>query len=76
MMNEILQDPIDHIVVVYINDILVYTEKEEEHVQLARAVLRVIQENNLALTPDKCEWHQKQVEFLGYLISGEGVIIS
>ena len=76
MMKEILRDLIYHGVVVYIDDILIYTENEEEHVRLTREVLRRLQENNLAIAPDKCEWHQKQVEFLGYLISGEGVSIS
>jgi hypothetical protein len=76
MMNVILRDLIDYGVVVYIDDILIYTGNEEEYVQLTREVLRRLQENNLAIGPDKCEWHQKQVEFLGYLISGEGVSMS
>jgi hypothetical protein len=76
MMNEILRDLIDHGVVVYIDDILIYTETEEEHIRLTSEVLRRLQENNLAIAPDKCEWHQKQVEFLGYIISGEGVSMS
>jgi hypothetical protein len=71
-----LRDLIDHGVVVYIGDILIYTENEEEYIWLTREILRRLQENNLAIAPDKCEWHQKQVEFLGYLISGKGVSMS
>ena len=76
MRNEILWDLIYHGVVVYIDDIFIYTENEEEHIQLTSEVLRRLQENNLAIAPDKCEWHQKQVEFLGYVILGEGVSMS
>jgi hypothetical protein len=47
------------------DDILIYTGNKEEHIQLTREVLGRLQENNWAIAPDKCEWHQKQVEFLG-----------
>jgi hypothetical protein len=73
MMNEILRDLIDAGVVAYIDDILIYSKTEEEHEQLVREVLRRLQENGLALAPDKCEWHQSSVEFLGYVISPEVV---
>jgi hypothetical protein len=76
MMNVILQDLINHGIVVYIDNILIYTEKEEEHVRLTREVLHRLQENNLAIASDKCEWRQKKVEFLGYFISGEGISMS
>jgi hypothetical protein len=76
MMNEILRHLINHRVVVYIDDILIDSQEEEEYVRLTREVLRRLQENNLAIAPDKCEWHQQHVEFLGYLISEEGVSMS
>jgi hypothetical protein len=44
MMNEILQDLIHHGVVVYIDDILIYTEHEEEHIRFTQEVLHQLQE--------------------------------
>jgi hypothetical protein len=76
MMHEILQDLINHGVVVYTDDIFIYTGTEEEYVRLTREVFCWLQEYNLAIALDQCKWHQKQVEFLGYIISGEGVSIS
>jgi hypothetical protein len=43
---------------------------------LTREVLRQLPENNFAIASDECEWHQKQVELLGYAILGEGVSMS
>jgi hypothetical protein len=73
MMNKILGNLIDHGVVVYSDDILIYTKDEEEHKRLTGEVLRRLQENNFAIAPHKCESHQQQVEFLRYIISGEGL---
>lgn len=73
MMTEILRDLIDQGVVVYIDDILIYSTTEEEHELLVREVLRRLMEYRLALAPDKCEWHVSTVEFLGYIISAEGI---
>jgi hypothetical protein len=68
-----LQDLIDYGVVVYVDDILIYTEMEEEHVRLSKEVLLRLQEYNFAIASDKRKWHQKQVEFLRYIISATGV---
>jgi hypothetical protein len=76
MMNEILQDQIDHGVVVSIYHILIYREIEGENIRLTQEVLYSLQENNLAIASNMCEWHQKEVEFLGYVILGEGVSMS
>jgi hypothetical protein len=73
MMNEILRDLIDQGVVVYIDDILIYSETEEEYKRLVNDVLKRLHDNGLALAPEKCEWHVSKVEFLGYVISAEGV---
>jgi hypothetical protein len=63
-------------VVLYIDDLIIYNENKEEHIQLTWEVFRQLQEINLDIPPNQCEWNQKQVEFLGYLISGEGVSMS
>ena len=54
----------------------IYTENKVEYVWLTQEVLNWLQENNLAIAPDKYELHQKQVGLLGYLIIGKGVSMS
>ena len=73
MINEVLRDLIDHGVVAYMDDILIYSAEEEEHVRIVTGVLQLLQSNGLAVAPEKCEWHASKVEFLGYIISAEGV---
>ena len=71
MMNEIFRDMIDLRlgVVIYLDDILIYSENEQDHVVLVKQVLERLQEKQLAIAPDKCEWHRSRVNILGYIIS-------
>ena len=73
MMNDIFRDMIDMGVVIYLDDILIYSENEQDHVALVKRVLDRLQEHQLALAPDKCEWHRSKINFLGYIISEEGI---
>ena len=75
MMNEIFRDMIDLGVIIYMDDILIYSKNEQEHVALVKRVLESLQEHQLAIVPNKCEWHRSRVNFLGYIISPEGVEI-
>jgi len=70
MMNDIFQNLIaEGIVVVYLDDILIFTKTEEEHVQAVRRVLQVLKENKLFLCPEKCKFYKQQIEYLGLVIS-------
>ena len=73
MINEIIRDMIDLGVVIYLDDILIYSENEQDHVALVKRVLERLQEHQLVIVPDKCEWHRSRVNFLAYIISPEGV---
>jgi len=73
MINEVLRDLIDQGVVTYMDDILIYSPTEDEHVHIVTSVLRLLQENGLVVALEKCEWHTSKVEFLGYVISADGV---
>ena len=73
MINEVLRGLIDHGVVVYLDDILIYSPTDEEHTHIVTDVLQRLQQNGLAIAPEKCEWHVPKVEFLGYIISSDGV---
>jgi len=70
MMNDIFWTLIaEGIVVVYLDDILIFTETEEEHEQAVWRVLEVLAEHKLFLCPEKCEFHRKRIEYLGLVIS-------
>ena len=71
MMNEIFRDMINLGVVIYLDHILIYSENEQDHVALVKQVLERLQEHQLAIAPDKCEWHRSRVNYLGYIISPE-----
>jgi len=70
MMNDIFWNLIvEGIVVVYLDDILIFTKTEEEHTQAVRQVLQVLKENKLFLYPEKCEFYKQRIEYLGLVIS-------
>ena len=69
MMNDIFRTLIaEGIVVVYLDDILIFMKTEEEHEQAVRRVLEVLTEHKLFLCPEKCEFHRKQIKYLGLVI--------
>jgi len=70
MMNDIFRTVIvEGIVVVYLDDILIFTKTEEEHERVVRKVLEILTEHKLFLYLEKCEFHQKQIEYLELVIS-------
>jgi len=70
MMNDIFQDLIaEGIMVVYLDDILIFTRTEEEHAKAIRQVLQVLQEHKLFLRLEKYEFCKEQIEYLGLVIS-------
>jgi len=76
MMNDIFRTIItEGIVVVYLDDILIFTKMEKEHERAVQKVLEILAEHKLFLCPEKCEFHQKQIEYLGLVISENKVAI-
>jgi len=70
MMNNIFRTVIaEEIVVVYLDDILIFTKTKEEHERAVQRVLEILAEHKLFLRPEKCEFHQKQIEYLRLVIS-------
>jgi len=70
MMNDIFRDLIaEGIMVVYLDNILIFTRTEEEHAKAIRRVLQVLQEHKLFLHPEKCEFWKERIEYLGLVIS-------
>ena len=70
MMNDIFRDLIaEGVVCVYLDDILIYTRDLEEHRRVSRIVLDRLREHQLFLKPEKCEFEQTKIEYLGLIIS-------
>jgi len=76
MMNHVFSNMLDTGVLAYMDDILVYVKTEEEQDNLVREVLRRLQENKLAISPEKYVWKVHEVEFLGYVIGINGIKMS
>jgi len=74
MMNELLRDLTNTgKVAVFIDDVIVGTETEEEHDELVVEVIRRLEENDLYIKLEKCKWKVREVEFLGVVIGPEGI---
>ena len=73
MMNSIFHDMLDDFMIVYLDDILIYSENEEQHEEHLRKVMERLRDNKLMAKGEKCEFFRDKVEFLGYVISNKGV---
>ena len=58
LINHILYDHLNKFVITYLNNILIYSENEEDHEKHVKEVLRRLQEKNLYLKSEKCEFHK------------------
>jgi hypothetical protein len=75
LMNKVFIEYLDKFVVVFIDDILVYSETEEEHEEHLRLVLEKFRANQLYTKFSKCEFWLTEVAFLGHVISTGGVLV-
>ena len=74
-MNRIFHDYLDQFVVVFIDDILVYSRDREEHGKHLRIVLQILRDRKLFAKLSKCEFWLEKVQFLGHVISKDGVVV-
>ena len=69
MMNDLFRELIDEgLVIVYMDDILIFTEDLKSHDAAVRRVLAILRSNQLYLRSDKCEFRQPEIEYLGLII--------
>ena len=73
MMNEVLGPFLDKTCICYLDDILVYSSKEEEHAGHVKGILKALADANLLCKPEKCEFHTKRTEFLGFVVTPGGL---
>ena len=75
LMNRVFQPYLDQFVIVFIDDILVYSKSLEEHERHLRIVLQTLQEKQLYAKFSKCEFWLEKVVFLGHVVSSEGIFV-
>jgi len=74
-MNRIFHAYLDKFVVVFIDDILIYSKNEEEHAEHLKIVLQVLKQKKLYAKLSKCEFWLSEVSFLCHIISGNGIAV-
>ena len=72
-INKTLREYLDVFVVVYLDDIVVYSSREEDHEGHVRAVLKALAEAGLYVKLSKCHFSAREIDFLGYQVSTEGI---
>jgi len=70
MMDDLITEGV---VVVYLDDILIFTETLEEHQRVTWRVMELLRKNNLFLKPEKCKFEKREVEYLRVIISQNSV---
>src|SRR3954469_8130903 len=76
LMNSIFMEYLDKFVVVYLDDILIYSKNEEDHAQHLRLVLMKLREHRLYAKFSKCEFWLPEVTYLGQVISAKGIAVN
>ncbi|CCO33944.1 hypothetical protein RSOLAG1IB_11464 [Rhizoctonia solani AG-1 IB] len=75
MMNKVFQDLLDVTVIIYLDDILIFSQNPAEHEEHVKEVLRHLQDMQLFCKGSKCEFHQTTVEYLGIIVSDKGFFL-
>jgi hypothetical protein len=75
LMHGVFRDYLDKFVIVFLDDILVYSKLEAEHEQHQMMVLQVLREHQLYVKLSKCSFYQRQIHYLVHIISEEGIIV-
>jgi hypothetical protein len=75
-VNTVFADLLDVYVIVYLDDILIYSVNKASHKEHVREVLHRLRKHGLYVKPEKCEFHTKSTEYLGYLLSPSGLTMS
>jgi len=75
-MNDVFSDLLDVCIVVYLDDILIYSDNITQHWSHIKEVLKRLQKAGLYAKAEKCEFHSNSMEYLGYVLSPSGLMMS
>ena len=76
LMNNIFRPHIDDFILVYIDDILIYSKTREEHLKHLETALKLLKENKVYCKESKCHFFKTEVEYLGHIISRDGIKVN
>ena len=76
LMNRIFYDCVDVFMVVYMDDLLIFSKDEESHIRHLETVLSRLKENKLYVSPKKCEFMKNELDFLGLVVGKEGIRVN
>ena len=72
-INDALRPFLDRFCTAYLDDILIYSENEEQYIEHVKQILEALTKARLPVKPQKCEFHANNVEYLGFIITTEGL---
>ena len=75
MMNNVLSKFLDRFLLVFIDDMLIYSNNEEEHEEHLQKVLQILREHCSYAKLSKCDFYRTKVQYLGHVISEKGVVV-
>ena len=75
-MNRIFYDCIDVFMVVYMDDLLIFSKDEKSHLEHLRIVMKRLKENKLYVSPKKCSFFKKEISFLGMIVGQSGIQVN
>jgi hypothetical protein len=75
LMNGVFREYLNNVVIVFLDDILIYSKSEEEHEQHLRMVLQVLREHQRYAKLSKFLFYQREIHYLGHIISKNGIVV-
>ncbi|XP_058071169.1 uncharacterized protein LOC131220227 [Magnolia sinica] len=75
LMNQVFMPYLDRFIIVFIDDILIYSKSQEKHEVHLRTALKILKENQLYAKLSKCDFWKKEVKFLGHVVKQEGIAV-
>ena len=75
LMNSIFNRYLDKLVLIFLDDILIYSENEEEHEEHLILTLQLLRDHQLYAKLRKCDFYRDRIQYLGHIISEEGILV-
>ena len=75
LINDISREYLDIFVVIYLDDILIYSTNKKDHIKQVNLVFKALGKAGMRINGPKCTFHAKEMEFLGYIVGSDKIKI-